>query len=177
MLLVCFVKKITTKVNFPLTSLNMKQWCDQESPAFNSSEDSFVYDLIGVVNHYGGMTGGHYVATCKATPCGSDGSEEVSHSFNGAGINVFDTGEESSQSIGWKIGRSKDKDSSTTQTRVAISNAKSVAESSEPLWLQFDDDLVEPIPPNTVVSEMAYVLFYRKRRISPSNIAKYSTLE
>ena len=170
-------EKITTKVNFPLTGLNMKEWCDKESPALQGSEDSYIYDLIGVVNHYGGMTGGHYVATCKATPCGNNGSEEVTHNFNGAGIHALDSGEEMIQSGGWKLGRNKDKDATNLQSRAAMSVAKSIAESSEPLWLQFDDDLVEPIPPRNVVSEMAYVLFYRRRRISPSNVAKYSTMD
>ena len=54
--------------------------------------------------------------------------------------------------------------------------SKAVSESSEPLWLQFDDELVEPLPPRNVVSETAYVLFYKRRRMRPSNIAKYSTL-
>ena len=55
--------------------------------------------------------------------------------------------------------------------------AKGVAESAEPLWLQFDDELVEPIPPRNVVSEMAYVLFYRRRKLTPANVAKYCSLE
>lgn len=58
----------------------------------------------------------------------------------------------------------------------AAAAAKAASESAEPLWLQFDDELVEPIPPRNVVSEMAYVLFYRRRRMTPSNIAKYSTI-
>lgn len=36
-----------------------------------------VYDLFGVVNHMGGMTGGHYTACCRASPCSKDGVEEV----------------------------------------------------------------------------------------------------
>lgn len=36
-----------------------------------------VYDLFGVVNHVGGMTGGHYTAYCRSSPCTKDGVEEV----------------------------------------------------------------------------------------------------
>lgn len=36
-----------------------------------------VYDLYGVVNHIGGMTGGHYTAFCRSSPCSKDGVEEV----------------------------------------------------------------------------------------------------
>jgi rubredoxin len=170
-------EKITTKINFPLTGLDMTEWCHQESPAKASdSKDSYVYDLIGVLNHYGSMTGGHYVATCKATACSRDGREEVAYDFNGAGASKPVISEEDSDvQTGWRIGRPK---AEVNHNKVAAtSTAKVASESAEPLWLQFDDDLVEPIPPRQVVSEMAYVLFYRRRRLTPSNIAKYSTLE
>jgi rubredoxin len=170
-------EKITTKVNFPLTGLDMKEWCHKESPAIQTdSGDSYVYDLIGVLNHYGGMTGGHYVATCKATACGRDGREEVAYDFNGAGAGKpIVSDDDPDVQTGWRIGRQK---AEVNFNKVnAASTAKAAAESAEPLWLQFDDDLVEPIPPRYVVSEMAYVLFYRRRRMTPSNIARYSTLE
>jgi len=168
-------EKITTKINFPLTGLDMKEWFDEDSPC--SSEEDAIYDLVGVVNHYGGMTGGHYVANCKVTACSPDGSEEVEHNFNGAGVHAFGTKEKATQPGTWKLGRSKEKENTSIHTRVASSAAKTAAESSEPLWLQFDDDSVEPIPPRNVNSESAYVLFYRRRRISPYNIARYSTLD
>jgi hypothetical protein len=168
-------EKITTKVNFPLTGLDMSEWCHKESPATQIDPvDSHVYDLIGVVNHYGSMTGGHYVATCKATGCGRDGKEEVAYSFSGVGAGSVET-EDADVPSGWRLGRGKVE---VNQSKVAASlSSKAAAESAEPLWLQFDDELVEPIPPRQVVSEMAYVLFYRRRRMTPANIAKYSTLE
>jgi ubiquitin C-terminal hydrolase len=177
-------EKITTKVNFPLTGLDMSEWCHPESPALTQmGPDSQIYDLIAVVNHYGGMTGGHYVATCKATPCGPLGSEEVSYQFNGMGASCNTLAEDegilgtsSAPSAGWRLGR-KDKESVNQHKLNAALAARNVCESAEPLWLQFDDDLVEPIPPRNVVSEMAYVLFYRRRKMTPSNIAKYSTIE
>ncbi|KAL3811307.1 hypothetical protein ACHAXA_007169 [Cyclostephanos tholiformis] len=117
------------------------------------------------------MTGGHYVATCKATPCSPDGEEDVAYNFNGAGIANDDTAEEeAAPSTRWSLVRSKEKEFSSNAM------AKLVAESAEPLWLQFDDDLVEPIPPKNVVSETAYVLFYRRRCMRPANIAKYTSL-
>jgi hypothetical protein len=124
------------------------------------------------------MTGGHYVATCKATACSKDGREEVAYDFNSAGSSkpIF-LGSEldlDSQS-GWKFGRQRSEVNLKKIT--AALTARAAAESAEPLWLQFDDDLVEPIPPRFVVSETAYVLFYRRRHITASNIAKYSTLE
>ena len=82
--------------------------------------------------------------------------------------------EEETVQTGWRLGRSREKDSSSSAQRAAVAASRNLSRSSEPLWLQFDDDLVEPIPPRAVVSEGAYVLFYRRRRLTPSNIAKYS---
>ena len=172
-------EKITTKVNFPLTGLDMRKWCHQESPVLETTvtDDSYVYDLIGVLNHYGGMTGGHYVATCKATPCSKDGREEVAFDFNGVGASMpIATEDEAGTPSGWKpFGRSKVE---VNENKVsALATAKFQRESVEPLWLQFDDEVVEPIAPKNVVSESAYVLFYRRRRLTPANVARYSSLE
>ncbi len=60
-----------------------------------------IYDLYGVVNHYGTMSGGHYTAYCQN----------------------FITKE----------------------------------------WYEFDDSRVSKATPKEVVSEAAYVLFYRLR--------------
>lgn len=165
-------EKITTKVNFPLTGLNLSEWCHEDSPVTQSSEPA-VYDLIGVVNHLGGMTGGHYVANCKATAVSKDGREEDAYNFPGAGVMEHSTTNSDTSSAGWRFGGRKPEPAKMA----AAETSKAVSESAEPLWLHFDDELVEPIPPRLVVSEMAYVLFYRKRQMSPSNIAKYSTLE
>jgi hypothetical protein len=128
------------------------------------------------MNHYGSMTGGHYIAVCKTSSCGKDGREEVAYNFNGAGASCLELEEDSEAPSGWRIGRPKTE--TVNQNKVAATlSSKAVAESAEPLWLQFDDELVEPVPPSYVVSEMAYVLFYRRRRLNSSNIAKYSTLE
>ncbi|KAJ1447542.1 hypothetical protein M885DRAFT_542426 [Pelagophyceae sp. CCMP2097] len=37
-------------------------------------------------------------------------------------------------------------------------------------WLHFDDDAVEEVPAASVVTEHAYVLFYRKRTLTPSTV-------
>ena len=134
-------EKITSKVNFPLTGLDMTRWCHKESTALcNDTEESFVYDLVGIINQYGN---GRYNAVCRATACGQTGEEEVSCSFSGSGTSA----------------------------------ATDTLPSAEPLWLQFDDDVVQQIPAHTVVTESASVLFYRRRRFSPANVARYTSLK
>jgi len=170
-------EKISTRINFPLTSLDLSEWCHAESPVMKDiTGEAFTYDLIAVVNHYGSMTGGHYVATCKATSCGKEGREEVAYNFNGVGVRDAELDETVAPSTGWRIGRQKT-ESSQGKLSAALAASKAVTESAEPTWLQFDDEIVDQIPPDMIVSEMAYVLFYRRREVTPSNIARYSTFQ
>lgn len=173
-------EKITTNVTFPLTSLNMSKWCHNDSSVTTDTEDSYIYDLTGVIDHYGTINGGHYIALCKATGCAPDGSEEVSHSFSGASVYPFDSfkGYSTDQNETWRrwFALSKEKECSHDQALGAMHASKAIAESCEPTWFRFDDDVIEPISPSDVVSDKAYVLFFRRRRLSSSNMAKYSTI-
>ena len=67
------------------------------------SNKPMLYDLYGVVNHYGSMNFGHYTAYCK----------QMEH--------------------------------------------------DEGKWYCFDDSSVEPIEENKVVTDAAYVLFYKRK--------------
>ena len=221
-------EKITTKVDFPLTGLDMAEWMHEEASPLRQGQhtkvvgsddgdanfnfSSTLYDLVGVVNHIGGMTGGHYVATCKTSPCSADGVEDQvlaefknSHSLEGDGSmiglsrsdsmlssnnnnggtnDVIISNQNNSTStrngISSKIRqtmRNKEKDATVALQQRAQMATKSVLESNDPLWLQFDDELVEPIPQRNICTEAAYVLFYRRRRLTSANVAKYSTLD
>ncbi|XP_075040021.1 ubiquitin carboxyl-terminal hydrolase 4 isoform X2 [Mixophyes fleayi] len=51
--------KLDAVVEFPIRNLNMSEFvCDPTA-------DPYVYDLVAVSNHYGGMGGGHYTAYAK----------------------------------------------------------------------------------------------------------------
>ena len=78
-----------------------------------------VYDLFGVINHLGSLSGGHYTSHVEVSACSSFGEEEASVAFD-----------------------------------------------SNERWLHIDDDLVEAAKPEEVVTDGAYVLFYRRRRLS-----------
>uniref|UniRef100_A0A8C9VQD6 Ubiquitin carboxyl-terminal hydrolase n=1 Tax=Scleropages formosus TaxID=113540 RepID=A0A8C9VQD6_SCLFO len=55
----CWRDKLDTVVDFPIRDLNMSEFvCDPKA-------GPYIYDLIAVSNHYGGMGGGHYTAYCK----------------------------------------------------------------------------------------------------------------
>ncbi|XP_076125184.1 ubiquitin carboxyl-terminal hydrolase 4 [Alosa pseudoharengus] len=55
----CWRDKLDTVVDFPIRDLNMSEFvCDPKA-------EPYVYDLIAVSNHYGGMGGGHYTAYGK----------------------------------------------------------------------------------------------------------------
>ena len=53
-------KKIDTLVDFPINELNMSQYLIGENSIKNNN-----YELFAVAHHYGGMGGGHYVASAK----------------------------------------------------------------------------------------------------------------
>jgi len=114
-------EKIRTLVYFPQSGFDTSSWVCEDSDQ-SREKGSLVYDLYGVVNHVGGMTGGHYTAFCRSSTCTKEGVEEVGTGGSGGP------------------------------------------------WLHFDDEFVEEISPDKIVSEAAYVLFYRKRRITPSNV-------
>lgn len=113
-------EKIRTLVYFPQSGLDMAEWVARGRAG---GPGDLVYDLYGVVNHVGGMTGGHYTAFCRSSSCTRGGVEEVGTGGAGGGP-----------------------------------------------WLHFDDEFVEEISQDKIVTEAAYLLFYRKRRITPSNV-------
>ncbi|KAG5180703.1 hypothetical protein JKP88DRAFT_166310, partial [Tribonema minus] len=93
----------------------------------SGGSSDLLYDLYSVVNHMGGLSGGHYTACCLSTPCSPGGIEDAA-------------------SVGYP------------------------QDSRSPPWLYFDDEFVEELPPARVVSEAAYVLFYKRRRVTGANL-------
>ncbi|XP_071961505.1 ubiquitin carboxyl-terminal hydrolase 15-like [Antedon mediterranea] len=51
--------KLDAHVVYPVENFNIKEY------VLNEDGGPFVYDLLGVVNHYGGLGGGHYTAYAK----------------------------------------------------------------------------------------------------------------
>ena len=86
--------KNTTFVDFPINDLDLSKYILSQSQSINGSK----YDLIGVINHYGGSSFGHYTAYC----------------LNGN------------------------------------------------KWIEYNDESLSKIAKNNVVSNAAYVLFYKR---------------
>lgn len=57
--------KLDTPVGFPLKDLCISSY------VINPAQRQVSYDLIGVINHYGSMSGGHYTAYCRNKDTGS----------------------------------------------------------------------------------------------------------
>lgn len=58
-------EKITTFVDFPINGLNISNYCNQARRKGSSGtyhDHEYIYDLYGVINHYGRMGFGHYTA-------------------------------------------------------------------------------------------------------------------
>jgi uncharacterized UBP type Zn finger protein len=65
-----FREKIDKMIKFPVRGLDMSDFCCQNNQQIRSQKR--VYDLYGVINHYGGMFGGHYVAASRTSHGKSD---------------------------------------------------------------------------------------------------------
>lgn len=57
--------KIDNFIEFPLYNLDLKNFCSESNR--QNLEGKTTYDLYGVINHFGGIYGGHYTATAKTT--------------------------------------------------------------------------------------------------------------
>lgn len=68
-------EKLDTPVDFPVSGLDLSPWVASEASHKHTRADHCLYDLCGVVNHFGGMGGGHYTAFALNTePGDADGA-------------------------------------------------------------------------------------------------------
>lgn len=54
--------KLDTFVNFPIRNLDLSKYVN---PAVAGPTQLYKYELYAVINHYGGLGGGHYSAYAK----------------------------------------------------------------------------------------------------------------
>ena len=92
-------KKIDMFIDFPINNLDLSKY------VIGPYKDDSLYDLYGIVNHYGTMNGGHYIAICK----------------------------------------------------------------NDNKWYEFNDSSVSSKSPKSIISNNAYLLFYKKRFLPKTN--------
>ena len=211
--------KIRTKVDFPLLGFDVAEFVEEEASLDKGG--STIYDCCGVINHLGGIHGGHYVALCKATRCTSDGVENTFVEGNlgdGGGtwvepleidVEEEDKKEEGDARVeeaencdesddapeqggkaassgggggGWlrkKMSKAEEKEKEEREEFARRQLEKDTKRRTREggFWIAIDDENVEEVPRDYVVSEASYVLFYRKRFLTPMNVAEHGELK
>ncbi|KAF1332398.1 Ubiquitin-specific protease, partial [Globisporangium splendens] len=130
-------QKVRAFVDFPIDGLDFSKWMGGSNTTTTTTNTSAasspenVYDLYAVVNHVGGLTRGHYTASCR-----------------------YDRAFEESAKV------------------FAMSHDAEVPLND--LWYRFDDERAVEIAAGDVVTDAAYVLFYKRRTLSPHNILEYT---
>lgn len=133
--------KVSSDLSYPLEGLDLHPYLSPESPHLN---EACIYDLYAVSNHIGGLTGGHYTSYCRVPSCNSDNFMGTKASM------VFNIS---------KKGKKNSFESGSCCTKEQIDSA-GVAWT----WYHFNDEIVTPIQPSNVVSQHAYILFYKRRK-------------
>jgi hypothetical protein len=226
-------EKIRTKVVFPIDGLDMNDFLSgpsdnksrgamvtadgstELSEANNNSNnrENNVYDLYSVINHLGGMSGGHYTAAVRyygyPTDAESHSSPPVRRSnaspkppaaaaappAPGASFGATNSteGSASVKDEGGKMagflsgllcrgsfadvlkGAASDVGELGSKVHRSLSaQQRRQVDASVGQWYLVDDDIVSPIDADKVVSPNAYVLFYRRRKLSPANVQSMS---
>ena len=68
---IMFNEKMEDSVNFPIYNLDMSQHILSHSDGQeDDQQEKLIYDLFGVVNHYGSLNFGHYTAFAKNSETG-----------------------------------------------------------------------------------------------------------
>ncbi|UIZ21088.1 hypothetical protein KXD40_000884 [Peronospora effusa] len=120
-------QKVRALVDFPLKGLDFSKWMGYQDEA-----DSSLYDLYAVVNHVGGLTRGHYTASCRYDADFPESSALFNESEEHGDVQCSD------------------------------------------LWFCFDDEKVSEIAAGDVVTDAAYVLFYKRRKLSVHNVLRHA---
>jgi len=74
-------EKIEEKIKFPIKNLNVSPYLHEEM----KGQQTYNYNLFGVVNHSGSLSGGHYVSRC------CDESFSRWNNFNDADVKEIST--------------------------------------------------------------------------------------
>ncbi|XP_068617516.1 ubiquitin carboxyl-terminal hydrolase 16/45 isoform X2 [Battus philenor] len=149
----CMFRKMTKHVDFP-TILDLAPFCAMDKlkklPNVNRGQNELLYSLYGVVEHSGGMHGGHYVAYVKVRQPVKRGdprwwflpkSANIPASSGGDG-----DGDSESDLSGYESGE----------------GPAPMAEPPSGKWYYVSDSMVSEVTEDKVLRAQAYLLFYER---------------
>jgi len=146
-------------VDFPLSGLNMSQYLSKLNPHY--SVDDNIYDLYGVINHFGSLNFGHYTANCY--------NEEAQAWFNFNDSSVTKIVEPGTGNNYVSPFQDDGPISQQADTDHAQEHAAQVH------WSRPNHD--SPYLREHIVTAGAYVLFYMKRGFSLSGPADFEKIK
>lgn len=75
---ILFRDKIERMIRFPTRGLDLTEFCCSHHYSSQNEQQKPIYDLYAVINHYGGLFGGHYTAFARTFYEGHDFGELIS---------------------------------------------------------------------------------------------------
>lgn len=158
----CMFRKLTKGVTFPII-LDIAPFCGakvRDLPNVSSTQDKILYSLYGVVEHSGGMRGGHYVAYVKSRAPLTKTDLRWSFLPNRQNSNLSN-GQSQKNMNGDKIKRDDDSSLSGYESEDGPSQSEKIDE-PEGKWYYISDSYVKEVPEKTVLNTQAYLLFYER---------------
>jgi len=169
--------KIRTLVKFPIDHLNVAPFLTDETSR-NSS-----YSLYGVVNHLGGMYGGHYTsfAKCESIIVSSSINNSTTSSSKDE-VNIAKMGSALLSAESLKSFAAADLKWANKVPDISeyltLSKAETLHSAGCYRWLKFDDEFVIEVPvpslPQSLVTDGAYLLFYERKKFAIQNLLNYT---
>lgn len=158
----CMFRKLTKSVTFPII-LDIAPFCGakvKDLPNVSSSQNKLLYSLYGVVEHSGGMRGGHYVAYVKSrNPLTKSDSRWGfllnRHKPESNGLNKVN---------GKSSGKMKKDDDSSLSGYESEDGPSQSEKCEEPegKWYYISDSYVKEVTEKVVLNTQAYLLFYER---------------
>jgi ubiquitin C-terminal hydrolase len=84
--------KVNTDVQYPLTGLDLSPYISKDVTVTEGHVSSVppIYDLVGISNHSGGLSGGHYTAHVDTSACRGEQASGWKH-FNDNRVSLAGT--------------------------------------------------------------------------------------
>ncbi|KAL4705810.1 hypothetical protein ACJJTC_006530, partial [Scirpophaga incertulas] len=168
----CMFRKMSKHVEFP-TILDLAPFCAmdkvRELPNVGKGQTRLLYSLYGVVEHSGGMHGGHYVAYVKVRPAVKAGDPRwrfLPRSANAAAGDAAataaaatDAANDSESSLsGYESGEAPAGAGGAT----AAGGAAAAGAAPAGRWYYVSDSMVSEVTEEKVLRAQAYLLFYER---------------